>query len=69
MKDNKMNFFKKYTTPFGYVADGNPVDAYGVDHSAFSTRDELEYQFARFNRERQLADILRQHGIPQRDYP
>ncbi len=37
MKDNKMNFFKKYTTPFGYVADGNPVDAYGVDHSEFST--------------------------------
>ncbi len=69
MKDNKMNFFKKYTTPFGYVADGNPVDAYGVNHSGFSTRDELEYQFARLNREKQLADILKQHGIPQQDYP
>ena len=64
-----MNFFKKYTTPFGYVADGNPVDAYGVNHSGFSTRDELEYQFARFSREKQLADVLRQHGIPQQDYP
>ncbi len=69
MRDNKMNFFKKYTTPFGYVADGNQVDAYGVDHSGFSTRDELEYQFSRFNREKHLADILKQHGIPQQDYP
>ena len=39
-----MSFFKNYRTPFGYVADGNQVDAYGVDHSGFSTRDELQYQ-------------------------
>lgn len=64
-----MNFFKKYTTPFGYVADGNMVDAYGVDHSAFSTRDELEYQFARTKRENQLANSLGQQGIERQDYP
>ena len=64
-----MNIYKKYTTPFGYVADGEKIDAYGIDHSGFSTRDELEYQFARLNREKQLADILKQHGIPQQDYP
>ena len=39
--------FKSYRTPFGYVADGNQVDAYGVDHSNFSTHDEVQYQFAR----------------------
>ena len=53
-----MDFFKKYTTPSGYVTDSNQADEYGIDHSGFSTRDELEYQFARQERENQLADIL-----------
>ena len=53
-----MDFFKKYTTPSGYVIDGNQADEYGIDHSGFSTRDEPEYQFARQERENQLADIL-----------
>ena len=64
-----MNFFKKYTTPFGYIADGNKIDAYGVDHSGFSTRDEVEYQFARQERESQLADNLNQQGIKPENYP
>ena len=64
-----MNFFKKYTTPFGYIADGNKIDAYGVDHSGFSTRDEVEYQFARQERESQLADNLNQQGIKEENYP
>ena len=58
-----MSFFKNYRTPFGYVADGNQIDAYGVDHSGFSTRDEVEYQFARQEREKQMADNLKQQGI------
>ena len=58
-----MSFFKNYRTPFGYVADGNQVDAYGVDHSGFSTRDEVQYQFARQEREKQMADNLKQQGI------
>lgn len=28
------------------------IDTYGVNHNNFSLRDELEYQFARQNRER-----------------
>ena len=64
-----MNFFKKYTTPFGYIADGNKIDAYGVDHSGFSTRDEVEYQFARQERESQLANNLNQQGIKPENYP
>lgn len=30
-----MDFFKKYTTPFGGVSDGEKIDAYGIDHSGF----------------------------------
>ena len=64
-----MSFFKNYRTPFGYVADGNHVDAYGVDHSGFSTRDEVQYQFARQEREKQMADNLTQQGIEPENYP
>ena len=64
-----MSFFRNYRTPFGYVADGNQVDAYGVDHSGFSTRDEVEYQFARQEREKQMADNLKQQGIEPENYP
>ena len=64
-----MSFLKNYRTPFGYVADGNQVDAYGVDHSGFSTRDELQYQFARQEREKQMADDLKQQGIEPENYP
>ncbi len=64
-----MDFFKKYTTPSGYVTDGNQADEYGINHSGFSTRDEPEYQFARQEREMQLADILNRQGIEQQNYP
>ena len=64
-----MSFFKQYRTPFGYVADGNQVDAYGVDHSNFSTRDEVEYQFARQEREKQMAEQLKQQVIEPENYP
>ena len=64
-----MSFFKNYRTPFGYVADGNQVDAYGVDHSNFSTRDEVEYQFERFEKEKQMAENLKQQGIEPENYP
>ena len=64
-----MDFFKKYTTPFGGVSDGEKIDAYGIDHSGFSTRDEPEYQFARQERENQLADILNRQGFARQDYP
>ena len=46
-----MSFWKQYTSPLGYESNGNPIDTYGVDHSGFTTRDELQYQTARINRE------------------
>ena len=64
-----MDFFKKYTIPFGCVTNGSQIDKYGIDHSTFSTRDELEYQFARQEREKQLADILNRQGFARQDYP
>ena len=45
---------------FGYVAGGNHFDAYSVDHSNFSTHDEIEYQFARQEREKQMVKKLKQ---------
>ena len=52
MGENKMDFFGSYKSPFGYESGKNGgVDSYGVDHSGFSTQDELQYQTARTNRE------------------
>ena len=30
-----MDFFKKYTTPSGYVTDGNQADEYGINTADF----------------------------------
>ena len=46
-----MNMYPKYKSPLGYSTGDNNIDAYGVDHSGFSNRDELEYQIAREARE------------------
>ena len=48
-----MDWYAKYKSPLGYQTGENHIDSYGVDHSGFSTRDELEYQFARQNKENQ----------------
>ena len=53
----------------GYQSGNGGVDSYGVDHSGFSTRDELEYQSARLARENQLAEGFAQQGIAQENYP
>ena len=45
-----MNFYSNYKSPLGYQTGKSQIDTYGVDHSGFSTRDELEYQFARQNK-------------------
>ena len=52
----------------GYVADGKKVDTYGVDHSGFSTKDEIEYQMARQKRENSLIEGYNNQGITK-DYP
>ena len=63
-----MDFYAKYKSPLGYQTGENQVDTYGVDHSGFSTRDELEYQFARQNKENQLIQNYNNQGITK-NYP
>ena len=58
-----MSFYKQYTSPLGYVSNGNTIDTYGVDHSGFTTRDELQYQTARINRENDLMTQMNNQGI------
>ena len=63
-----MDMYPKYKSPLGYTNGDNKIDAYGVDHSGFSTRDELEYQFARQNKENQLIQNYNNQGITE-NYP
>lgn len=53
----------------GYKPGNGGIDSYGVDHSGFSIRDELEYQTARLDRENQLAESFAKHGIAEENYP
>ena len=45
------------------------VDSYGVDHSGFSTQDELQYQTARAEREKKLAEDLQRQGVAESSFP
>ena len=63
-----MDFYSKYKSPLGYQTGENQIDSYGVDHSGFTTRDEIEYQMARQQRENQIIKNYNNHGITQ-DYP
>ena len=60
--------YPQYKSPLGYTNGDNKIDAYGVDHSGFSTRDELEYQLARQNKENQLIQNYNNQGITK-NYP
>ena len=60
-----MDFFGKYKSPFGYYNNANQIDSYGVNHSGFTTRDELEYQFARQQRENELMNQYKAQGITE----
>ena len=60
--------YEKYKSPFGYQVGDNGIDSYGVDHSGFSLRDEIEYQTARDNRESQMMQMYNQQGITD-NYP
>ena len=68
-KEVKMDIWDEIKKLQGYQSGYGGVDSYGVDHSGFSTRDELEYQNARLNRENQLAQHFSQMGIAQENYP
>ena len=63
-----MDMYPKYTSPFGYQVGDGSIDSYGVDHSGFSVRDEVEYQFARDKRERELMEQYNNQGITS-NYP
>ena len=60
--------YPKYKSPLGYTLGSNNVDSYGVNHSGFSTRDELAYQTARQQRENQIMQNYNGQDINQ-DYP
>ncbi len=60
-----MDFFGKYKSPFGYYNNANQIDSYGVNHSGFTTRDELEYQFARQQRENELMNQYKSQGMTE----
>ncbi len=53
----------KYISPLGYQTGKGNIDTYGVDHSGFTTRDELAYQTARINRENDLITKMNNQGI------
>ena len=47
-----MSFWQLYKSPLGYTNNNNnQIDSYGIDHSGFSTKDEMQYKNARINRE------------------
>lgn len=58
-----MDMYPKYISPFGYQTNDGKIDSYGVDHSGFTTRDEIEYQFARDKREQDLMKQYNAQGI------
>jgi len=60
-----MDLYPKYKSPLGYEIGDDGIDSYGVNHSGFSTRDELEYQMARQQREQQLMQNYSSQGITQ----
>ena len=61
MQDNQ--FYDDYQSPLGYRALKNGYDTYGVDHSQFTTREEVEYQDKRIKREEELMQQQRNMGI------
>ena len=63
-----MNLYGNFKSPLGYQTGESQIDTYGVDHSGFSTRDELEYQFARQDKENQLIQNYNNQGITK-NYP
>ena len=63
-----MDIWKKYKSPLGYETNNGGVDTFGVDHSQFSLRDEVEYQTARAERENQLIQNYNNQGITE-NYP
>ena len=62
-----MDIWKKYKSPLGYYSNDNQIDSYGVDHSGFTTQDELNYQLTRAERENNLIEQFKNQGL--KNYP
>lgn len=60
--------YSKYKSPSGYFIGSNNIDTYGVDHSTFSTRDELAYQMERQEREDAMLQLCDDQRITS-NYP
>lgn len=60
--------YGNYVSPLGYQNGDNGIDSYGVNHNGFSLRDELAYQAARQQREKQLMQNYNAQGITE-NYP
>ena len=58
-----MNTLNKNKSIFNYKSGEGGIDSYGVDHSGFTLRDELEYQMARTQREQELLKSYNANGI------
>lgn len=63
-----MDIWRKHKSPLGYYSNDNQVDSYGVNHSGFSIRDELNYQFARQQKEDAMLQQYNNQGITS-NYP
>lgn len=63
-----MDMYPRYKSKFGYQTGNNQIDSYGVDHSGFTTQDEVAYQFARKERENALLEQMKKQGITE-NYP
>jgi hypothetical protein len=63
-----MQMYGNYVSPLGYQNGDNGIDSYGVNHNGFSLRDELAYQAARQQREKQLMQNYNAQGITE-NYP
>lgn len=58
-----MDIWQKPKSPLGYHSNDNEIDSYGVNHSGFSTGDEVHYQVARIRRENELIEQLKKQGV------
>ena len=65
-----MSMYPQYKSKSGYYINNDGIDSYGVNHKNFSTRDELEYQFARVDKEKQkINDYNKQNDESSNTVP
>lgn len=64
-----MKIYASYQSPLGYTSGGDKnIDSYGVDHSNFTTRDEVEYQSFRQEEENRRIKGYQKYGLTE-GYP